>query len=102
AGAESVLSEDPGIVLERGQSPVVLDPFMFLRLGEKRPRLVSDLVERIEEREFDRIVLLYRPDTAYGEWWYSAYNFGPETADAIVDSYQPVGRIGTYYVYGPR
>jgi hypothetical protein len=97
-----ILSEDPGLVVERGQLPVVLDPFMFLRLGDKRPELVRDLVERIERQDFDRILLLYRPDTRYGQWWYSTYNFGTRPVAAIAKSYRLLARAGQYFVYAPR
>jgi hypothetical protein len=98
---DEVLSEDPGLVAARGQLPVVLDPFMFLRLGRDRPDLVRDLVERIERQDFDRILLLYRPESRYGRWWYSTYNFGSLPARAIGERYRPVARAGPYLVYVP-
>lgn len=99
---DEILSEDPGLVVERGQLPVVLDPFMFLRLGDKRPELVRDLVERIERKDFDRILLLYRPDTRYGQWWYSTYHFGTRPVAAIAENYRLLTRAGQYFVYVPR
>jgi hypothetical protein len=98
---DEVLSEDPGVVALRGQLPVVLDPFMFLRLGRERPGLVRDLVQRIERQEFDRVLLLYRPDSRYGRWWYSTYNFGRRTALAIARRYRLLSREGPYFIYTP-
>lgn len=98
---DKILSEDPGLAVARGQLPVVLDPFMFLRLGEKRPELVRHLVGRIERQEFDWIVLLYRPDTQYGQWWYSNYNFGIRPIAAINQRYRAVEQVGRFFLYSP-
>jgi hypothetical protein len=102
APGDEILSEDPWVAVAQGELPVVLDPFMFLRLGNERPGLVRHLVGRIQRQEFDRILLAYQPDTPYGEWWYSFYNFGTRSVTAIVERYRLLARAGDYFVYGPR
>jgi hypothetical protein len=96
-----VLSEDPYVPVTLGQTPVVLDPFMLLRIGSKAPRAIPDLVERIEAREFDLVVLLFRIEDAE-PGWYQEVHFGPMVIDAISRSYVYARKVQGYYLYAPR
>jgi hypothetical protein len=45
---DTILSEDPYVPVALGQVPVVMDPFMLLRIGTRHPDAVQALIERIE------------------------------------------------------
>jgi hypothetical protein len=97
---ESILSEDPFIPVSRGERPVVLDPFMLLSIAERHPRWRRDLVRRIESAEFQKVVLLYRPESA--PLWYRTRHFGEEIVRAIERSYRPAEQVEGYWLYVPR
>ena len=48
--ATPLLSEDPYVPVSLGQRPVVLDPFMLLRIGRRDPAAAQRLVDRIRAR----------------------------------------------------
>jgi hypothetical protein len=96
---DSILSEDPYVPVALGQRPVVLDAWALLRLGHRHPDWVAELSGRIEEGEFDRIILVNSIDFRS---WYSSSHLGPEVAAAIRNSYQLVGVREGYYVYAPH
>jgi hypothetical protein len=96
----TILSEDPYIPLSLGQTPVVLDPFMLLRIGSQDPAARASLVERIEARQFDLVVLVVPLKPLDQEWWVE-YHFGPDIVRAIAGSYASAGRVEGYYLYTP-
>ena len=93
-----LLSEDPYVPVSLGQDPVVLDPFMYLRLAERHPAAARTLVERIRRQEFELVVLL--EPLSQRDWW-SRYHFGTDVADAIADAYRFRQRVQGYDVYEP-
>jgi hypothetical protein len=97
---ETILSEDPYISVSRGERPVVLDPFMLLSIAERHPRWRRELVGRIESRTFDKVIMLYVPESA--PLWYSRVHFGEEIIRAIERSYRPAKHVDGYWIYVPR
>lgn len=97
----AILSEDPYVPVSLGQTPVVLDPFMLLRLGQDRPEAVQDLIERIRSQDFELVVLLQPVQPVDRSWW-TEQHFGPDVIRAIVDAYRPAGRVDGYYLYEPK
>lgn len=97
----TILSEDPYVPVSLGQVPVVLDAFMLLRLGEKQPDAILDLIRRIGAQEFDLVVLVVPLEPLDQSWW-SEEDFGPEVVKAISQAYVFAGRTQGYYVYRPR
>lgn len=82
---DSILSEDPYVPVALGQRPVVLDAFMLLRIGDEHPEWRSQLIARLDAREFDKVVLL-RP-LSDANWWQTKH-FGPAIVDAIGRNYR--------------
>jgi hypothetical protein len=97
---ENILSEDPFVSVSRGQRPIVLDPFMLVSIGERHPRWRGDLVRRIENAEFDKIILFYQPQSA--PLWYSRVHFGETIIGAIEARYRPADHVDDYWIYEPR
>lgn len=96
-----VLSEDPTVPFAAGRRPVVLDPFMLLRIGEQRPDWRAALVRRIERRSFARVYLLGRID-ASSRGWYRDCDLGLPVVDAIQRAYRYAGVSQGYATYLPR
>jgi hypothetical protein len=103
--ADRILSEDPYVDVSRGRRPVVLDPFMLLRIEEKHPRWQAELIRRIDRRAFTKVVTEYPLDSS--RWW-RFHHFGAPVVAAILRSYRLVpvndgaSSFGTYLVYEPR
>lgn len=102
APGDLVLSEDASVPLALGQVPVVLDPFMLARIGERDPGLVDPLVARLERREFDFVVLVWRLDDPPLDGWYEMNHLGSRVTGAIRDNYEYLGERGMFDVYVPR
>lgn len=97
--SDRVLSENPYIPVSLGQfPPVVLDAWALLRLERRHPAWVEDLARRIEQHEFNEIILVYSLDF---RGWYSTIHFGSIVASAIGENYRLQKQVGTYFVYVP-
>jgi hypothetical protein len=99
APGDTVLSEDPYVPVSMGRTPVVVDPFMLLRVLARHPDLRAGLVNRIDRREFDDVVLIVPLDPAAGRW--RTLHFGPQIAAAIARNYRLSGQFGRYWLYVP-
>src|SRR5262245_8330542 len=95
---DRILSEDPYIPVALGQVPVVMDPFMLLRIGTRHPDAVQPLIQRIEAREFDFVILTAPIERT---WWWERFHFGRDVIQAIDRSYDFSGGAEGYYVYAP-
>ena len=94
-----LLSEDPYVPVSLGQDPVVLDPFMLPRIGRDNPEAVRELVDRIDDKDFELIVLLEPLDDS--AWW-ADYHFGSQVIAAVERSYELSERVQGYDIYRPR
>jgi hypothetical protein len=99
--ANAILSEDPGVLVERGTTPVVLDPFMLRKLAETHPADVEQLVRRVRRQEFELVVLVVPLRDPEDPWWRD-YHFGTEVIGAVNDAYEFEQRIDGFYLYRPR
>jgi hypothetical protein len=97
---DDILSEDPYVPVAMGHLPVVLDPFMLLRVLDRHPELRRGLVGRIDRREFDEVVLIVPLDPNAPRW--RTLHFGPDVARAIDRSYELAAQVGRYWLYRPR
>lgn len=99
---QTILSQDAYIPIARGQKPVIADPFMLRRISVNAPELVAPLVARIQNHEFDRIVLMF--DLSDREHYLRKAHFSEELWLAIEEKYTlvagPIDR--RYYIYAPR
>jgi hypothetical protein len=99
--ATRLLSEDPYVPVSLGQRPVVLDPFMLVRLERRDPAAVQRLVERIRAREFELVVLVVPLEPPDQEWWREMH-FGVRVTETLAGAYTYGGRAQGYYLYRPR
>jgi hypothetical protein len=99
--ATSVLAEDPYVNLARGERPVVVDPFMFIRIARRDPGLVEPFLDRVRGQGFDAVVLsrdLGQPDA---EAWFSEFSFGQPFYEAMRDRYQLCAAVDGAFLYVP-
>jgi hypothetical protein len=85
---DRIFSEDPYVPVSLGQHPVVLDSFMLLRIGDKHPEWRSQLIARLDAREFDKVVLMRPLDDS--TWWQTS-SLGSSIVDAIGRNYRATG-----------
>jgi hypothetical protein len=97
---DDFLSEDPYIAVSLGRDPVVLDPFMLLRILRDHREWSDDVVRKIEQRRFTSVVLLRRLDPA--DRWWREYHFGTRVARAVARNYRLERREGRYWVYSAK
>jgi hypothetical protein len=100
----SLFSEDPGVAVDNGRRPVVLDAFMLLRLLNERPDWKRELIERFERHEFDTVVLIQ--DLERARTWWSTSHLGTDVARTISRNYvlqrRLPGPVFSYHIYVPR
>jgi len=95
---DTIRSEDPYVPLALGQVPVVLDAFMLLRIGKSHPDAIQALIERIDAREFNFVILRAPIEET---WWWATVHLGSDVVQAIDRSYDFSGAAEGYYVYTP-
>jgi hypothetical protein len=95
-----LLSEDPTIPVLLDQTPIVLDSFMLLRLDRDHPQRTEELVRRIEQKAFSKVVLTRELDVS-DDWWRTNH-FGPRIIRSIADNYGLRAKVDRYWVYQPR
>ena len=102
----SLLSENPYVPISLGQRPVVLDAYMLWNIARRDPDARDDLVRRLDAREFDAVVLFYRPEeraeSRFVRFWFDKEHFGPEIVDAIARNYRASAEVGGRWIYVPK
>jgi hypothetical protein len=84
-----------------GQLPVIGDPWVLLRTGNRHPRWREDLVNRIGQQEFDAVLLLYNIEDPDEETrgWYEGAHLGSPLINAIRRSYCWTGIVDGLALY---
>lgn len=101
-GAGPYLSEDATIPVVRGERPLVLDAWMFLRYAARHPEAEAHLEGLIEARALTHVVLLRDPQGPGAEEWYRVQAFGPRIIAAIQRNYHLATVVEGYHVYRPN
>lgn len=101
-GPGPYLSEDATIPILRGERPLVLDAWMFLRYAAHHPEAEAHLLALIEQRQLRQVVLLRDPLGPGAEEWYRVQAFGPRVIAAILQHYQAALVVEGYHVFVPR
>jgi hypothetical protein len=95
---DTILSFDPAVPVGLGQFPEVLDFFMFARIQAKDPQAATALADRIQRREFDKIVHI---DDLTKPGFNGERDFGPRVVAQIRANYRLAAHVRGYYVYVP-
>jgi hypothetical protein len=102
ADPRPILAENPAVLLTTGQSPYLLDPFMFRILARSQPALAKDFWEKMTHRGFSAIVLQRDPSSTEGKAWYTDTHFGGEFLRDLDANYAFSFSVGQMYVYTPK
>ena len=97
---DTLLSQDPSVPIALGRLPVVLDPFMLLRIDREHPQWGDELIRRLDQQRFDKIVMSGVPDPD-ARWWHT-HHFGPRIAAAIFRNYRRGVSVDGYSLYVRR
>ena len=73
---------------------------MLLRILRDHPDWEQALVQRIDAREFDKVVLLRELDPSSS--WYTRVHFGRAVASAIDRNYRLAAKASGYRIYVAR
>jgi hypothetical protein len=94
-GRSCGLFEDASFPILANERPIVLDAFIAHRLQTKNPQELDQLVRRVDDEDFSRIVLSFQL-TDVG--WFAALDFGTRLADAMRAHYRlhPVNGLLVY------
>lgn len=87
-----------------GDLPVVLDPFMLLRMKRDDSAAITALIRRLEAREFGLVVLFHRPGVPLrgDELVWRDIHFGADVVEAIARNYEPADVVDGYELLAPR
>jgi hypothetical protein len=96
-----LLSEDASVPVLLGQRPIVMDPFAFRVLAERGLVDDGDLASRLDQRQFDVIVMMGRVDIE-GESLCPRLHFGQLVTSAVKRNYRFDRQVGGYSVYSRR
>jgi hypothetical protein len=100
-----ILSEHAGVAVARGERPVMLDSFLFLRAGLETPERSKRLASRLASKEFGAVVLQRPLDAASLEGWFARAHLGRDVAEAVKGAYSldRVVHLGSQdlYIYIP-
>jgi hypothetical protein len=97
-----VLSESPELTVLGGMRPYLLDPFTLRVLSIRRPDALRQLHEQIDARHFERVVLMYDPESEAGRGWYTNVDFGWPVISRILANYEFAGEKAGLRVYRPK
>lgn len=95
---DRVLSEDPYVDVAFGRHPIVVDSWIMAHFAENHPDWIAELVQRIEEGEFDKVVLLAPLENSD---YYKEY-LGPTVAQAIASNYMLCQSAFERHFYVPK
>jgi hypothetical protein len=87
------------VPLSLGERPIVIDPFMLIRLAQRDPILVEPLLTQVQAGEIDAIVLNEDLEDAGAADRLATLSFGRNFYDAIRATYRLCDVEGDYFLY---
>lgn len=97
-----ILAGNPLIPLLAGQTPYVLDPFMFRAFNSRNPRFARPLWEKLRKKDFSAVVTLVDPNSKLGIRVYNQDFFGPGFRKNLLENYKLSMKIKGNYLFLPR
>lgn len=97
-----ILAENPLIPILAGQTPYVLDPFMFKMLSQRNSHFVDPLWKKLQKKEFSAVILENDPSSRWGRRWYQKLHFGEGFVRNVLDNYKLSQAMNGEYIYLPR
>jgi hypothetical protein len=102
--SDRILAEDAWVAISRKQVPTVLDPYSLGRMNQSRPELVAPLIQRVQNQEFQWIVLSHDMNGSdrLDRYRWEDRHFGPPLVKAMREAYQLHSKGKGFFVYAPR
>ncbi len=97
---ERVLFTDPSLALSCGRPPEIIDSFMLHGISRTRPDLVAPLLQRIDAREYDKIVTWVLVEQNLRKPLF--FDLGPDVESAIHEGYAPARQVNGIWIYVRR
>jgi hypothetical protein len=97
-----ILSRNPLIPVMAGQTPYVLDPFMFLMLSRRNPHFANPLWKMLQKKEFSEVVLAENPASNAGHKDNRNLQFATGFSKKLLDNYTLAQQMKGEYIFLPR
>jgi hypothetical protein len=104
-GPGPTLAENPWWPILNGERPYLLDAWSFRVVSQKRPEIMADLLEKMDQHFFRSIILehvldlhAYRADGR----WYGTSHFGPGFVESLQRNYELVSRHRGFFLWLPK
>lgn len=97
-----ILSDNPLIPILAGQTPYVLDPFLFRVFNSRDPRFAEPLWKMLQNKNFSAVVTLVDPNSKLGTAVYEQDFFGPGFRKNLLENYKLSGKMEGNYIFLPR
>jgi hypothetical protein len=97
-----VLAGNPLIPVLAGQTPYVLDPFLFRVFNSRDPRFAEPLWKMLQEKDFSAVVTLVDPNSELGATVYRQDFFGPGFRKNLLENYKLSKKMEGSYIFLPR
>lgn len=97
-----ILSDNPLIPVLAGQSPYVLDPFMFRVLDARDPRFDEPLLEMLQKKDFSAVVTSEDGNSMEGESTGGLCFYGPDFRKTLLANYKLYLVMHSDHIYLPR
>jgi hypothetical protein len=95
-----ILSEDPLLPILRGQSPYMLDSFLFRAVRARRPEIAGKLWSDLDHQYFKAVILHGPPDDP--DYSSDEGDFGPGFIDRLERNYAMTSVRGSFYIFLPK
>lgn len=97
-----ILADNPWIPVLAGQSPYVLDPFIFSALNLRHPGFAKPLWKMLQEKKFSAVVTILNPNSPVGKRAYANGFFGAGFRKNLLANYKLVVSMKDNYIFLPR
>lgn len=97
-----ILAGNPLIPVLAGQTPYVLDPFLFRAFNQRNPGFAQPLWKMLQQKDFSAVVTLNDPESEEGATVYREDFFGPGFRKNLLANYKLVKKMNQNYIFLPR
>lgn len=97
-----ILAENPLIPVLAGETPYVLDPFLFRAFNDRNPRFAEPLWKMLQQKDFSAVVTMVNPESELGATDYREDFFGPGFRKNLLENYKLFRKMKQNYIYLPR
>ncbi len=97
-----ILADNALIPVLAGQTPYILDPFLFRVFNSRHPRFAKPLWKMLQNKNFSAVVTLVDPNSELGATVYNQDFFGPGFRKNLLENYKLSVKMEGNYIFLPR